>query len=132
VSSFTAILRSKKLAHALEDPTLATNNVIAKLVKARRGRLGISLLDLADASGVSLSTLDRLEHRRGGCSAVDLWRIAQALDVSISDLCATVPAAPALAPPRSFRTEDPSRPGQCPDDAPASPGARLRPAKQAH
>lgn len=77
-------------------------------MRARRAGLGISLADLADASGVSLSALDVLEGQGGGCSAVDLWRVAQALDISISELCGTI-AATAAAPPRSFAAEAPER-----------------------
>jgi transcriptional regulator with XRE-family HTH domain len=63
------------------------NAAIADLVRARRIRLGVSLPALAKASGVELATLDDLENRREGCSAADLWRIAQALGASLADLC---------------------------------------------
>jgi transcriptional regulator with XRE-family HTH domain len=75
-------------------------------VRAQRGRLGISLAALSSASGVSFSTLERLEQGRGGCSAVDLWRIAQALGSSISDLCGPSRIAQAAPPPRSFAAQD--------------------------
>jgi hypothetical protein len=45
--------------------------------------------------------LHRLEQRCAGCPAVDLWRIAEALSVSISELCFPVKAT-LSASPRSF------------------------------
>jgi transcriptional regulator with XRE-family HTH domain len=96
-------------------------------VRTERGRLGISLADLSSSSGVSFSTLERLEQGRGGCSAVDLWRIAQALDASISDLCGPSLVAQAARPPRSFAAQPTSDPddGRVPeqplrDDPPGS------------
>jgi len=46
----------------------------------------MSLAELAEASSVRMSKLDGLEHRRTGCSAIELWMISLALDVSISEL----------------------------------------------
>lgn len=71
----------------LEELTRAVNGVIARRVSAQRAKLGMSLAELAEASGVGLSKLDRLEHRRTGCSAIELWKISLALDISISELC---------------------------------------------
>src|SRR5882757_2738088 len=69
------------------------NVAIAKLVEGRRIHLGMSRADLARASGVSYSTLDSLERRHRGCSAADLWRIAQVLGVSMADLCSSAAEA---------------------------------------
>jgi transcriptional regulator with XRE-family HTH domain len=80
-------LGAGKLGRNLEELTRAVNGVIARRVKAQRGKLGMSLAELAAASGVRLSKLDGLEHRRTGCSAIELWKISLALDVSISELC---------------------------------------------
>ncbi|MDB5465198.1 MAG: hypothetical protein JWP23_3587 [Phenylobacterium sp.] len=83
------------------DPDI--NEVIAKRVEGRRIRLGMSRTELALASGVPSSTLDRLERQHRGCSAADLWRIAQALEVSMADLCGSAAASP--SPSRSFKTD---------------------------
>jgi transcriptional regulator with XRE-family HTH domain len=77
------------------------NGLIALRVRARRKSLGLSLETLASVSGVDVPTLQRLEQRCAGCPAVDLWRIAEALGVSISELCFPVKAGLA-AFPRSF------------------------------
>ncbi|MDB5499318.1 MAG: hypothetical protein JWP28_3349 [Phenylobacterium sp.] len=83
------------------DPDI--NEVIAKRVEGRRIGLGMSRTELALASGVPSSTLDRLERQHRGCSAADLWRIAQALEVSMADLCGSAAASP--SPSRSFKTD---------------------------
>lgn len=115
------------MARASDDPTLVINSVIAKLVQTQRERLGVSLADLSSSSGVRFSTLERLEQGRAGCSAVDLWRIAQALEASISDLCGPGLAAQAARPPRSFAAQPTSDPDggrvperPLPDDPPGS------------
>jgi transcriptional regulator with XRE-family HTH domain len=78
------------------------NGCIALRVRARRKALGLSLEALADVSGVGLPILDRLERRGSGCPAVDLWRIAETLGVSITELCLPAPTAPSPLPTRSF------------------------------
>lgn len=84
------------------------NGVIAKLVQTQRERLGISLAALAKASGVPLSTVEGLELGADGCSAVDLWRIARALEAPISELCGPNRLARITPSPRSFAAEDTS------------------------
>jgi len=81
------VLGAGKLGRNLEELTRAVNGVIARRVKAQRAKLGMSLAELAQASGVRPSKLDGLEHHRIGCSAIELWKISLALGVSISDLC---------------------------------------------
>jgi transcriptional regulator with XRE-family HTH domain len=80
------------------------NEAIAKLVQGRRIHFGMSRAELALASGVSSSTLDRLERQHRGCSAADLWRIAQVLGVSMADLCGS--AADSGAPEFGARTSE--------------------------
>jgi len=97
-----------------------TNAVIAKLVEGRRIRMGMSRAELAQASGVRSSTLDRMVREHAGCSAADLWRIAFVLDVSIEDLCPAAPASPtaaqraaeehSFAPSDWIRPSDPRKP----------------------
>jgi len=84
-----------------------TNAAIARRVRARRRRLGVSLSALAQASGVDLAALSDLEDRQEGCSAADLWRIAQALGASLAELCAPPLAKPRSAASRTFRRFEP-------------------------
>src|SRR3569623_2005468 len=97
------------------------NAAIAHLVKARRTRLGVSLPALARASGVELAALHGLENRQEGCSAADLWRIAQALGASLAELC-----RPDVQPspgdiPKTFASTRRSQAGA----APARPAGRI-------
>lgn len=85
------ILGVGKLGRDLDELTRAVNGVIARRVRAQRGQLGMSLDELAQASGVALSTLNNLELRRAGCSAVELWKISLTLGVPISELCTPSP-----------------------------------------
>ena len=82
------------------------NEVIARRVEDRRNNLGMTRAELARASGVRSSVLDALERKARGCSAADLWRVAQVLDVSVGELCPAPPTAAAGAPPRTFRDEN--------------------------
>jgi len=97
------------------------NAAIADLVRARRIRLGVSLPALARASGVELAVLDDLENRQEGCSAADLWRIAQALGASLAELC-----RPDVQPshgdiPKTFASRRRDQAGA----APARPAGRI-------
>ena len=93
------------------------NEVIAKRVEDRRNRLGLTRAELARASGVSSSVLDALERKGRGCSAADLWRVAQVLDVSVGELCPPPPTVSAEPPPRTFL-----------EDGAEHPKMRFRPA----
>jgi transcriptional regulator with XRE-family HTH domain len=83
----TDFLGAATLGRDLDELTRAVNGVLARRVKAERERLGMSLATLAKVSGVALATVESLEQRRAGCSAMELWRISLALDISISELC---------------------------------------------
>lgn len=83
----TASWGAGKLGQDLDELTHAVNGVIARRVKAERASLGIGLAELAELSGVPLATLIGVEHERAGCTAVELWKISLALDVSVTDLC---------------------------------------------
>lgn len=82
------------------------NQLIAKRVEERRTRLGMTLGELARASGLPSSTLDRLERQSRGCSAADLWRLARVLEVSITDLCPAPPIVRLIAAPDHSEADD--------------------------
>ena len=103
------------------DPDV--NEVIAKLVEGRRIRLGLSRAELARASGVPSSTIDRLERQHLGCSAADLWRIAQVLEVSMAELCGSATAA-GPSPSRSFTTDRDAEFDACSAERPGAQGDR--------
>ena len=93
------------------DPALdQANAMIARRVRARRTSLGVTLAALATASGVDLSTLSDLEDRREGCAAADLWRIAQALGASLSELCQPAPQERRAEAYRTFGPDEHTAP----------------------
>jgi hypothetical protein len=111
-SDYLRVLGGGKLGRDLDELTRAVNGVIARRVEAERTKLGLSLRALAQASGVALSTLESLELRRTGCSAIQLWRISLALGVSISALCEPGPDRAPFEALRRIRegAPTPSRP----------------------
>ena len=64
----------------------ATLTELGRRVAARRTELGLSLASVADAVGVHHSTLSRLERGQQDLGASHLPMLAQALDISVSDL----------------------------------------------
>lgn len=60
---------------------------VREALRAHRARAGMSLSDLAGATGVSRPYLVRLENDANANPSLDvLYRIAQALDVTIAEL----------------------------------------------
>jgi len=61
--------------------------VVGKRLKRQRLRAGLSLAELAEATGISKTYLVRLESDAGGNPSLDvLRRIAEALDITVADL----------------------------------------------
>lgn len=59
----------------------------SKRLKQRRETLGFTLEDLAQASGVSIERLCKLEdEHRGTLNATERFRLVEALDTTIADL----------------------------------------------
>lgn len=56
---------------------------IAKGIKERRSQLGISQLDLAEISEVSLSTIKDIERGKGNPSLTTLEKIADVLGMEV-------------------------------------------------
>jgi transcriptional regulator with XRE-family HTH domain len=59
---------------------------VGRLIRARRGAQGMSLGDLARASGLSKTILARIEGGDGNPSLETLWRISRALRVPLGEL----------------------------------------------
>jgi len=110
--------------------TRAVNGVLARRVRAQRGKLGMSLAELAQASGVALSALNGLEDRRAGCSAIELWKISLALDVPISELCAPSPDRSPLEQLCSLMRRRPRGPAS--DTVATVPSMSFRAPRQIH
>lgn len=54
--------------------------ILAVAVKRERGRIGISVSELAKRAGIAKSTLSQLESGSGNPSLETLWALAMALD----------------------------------------------------
>ncbi|MGH6964862.1 MAG: helix-turn-helix domain-containing protein, partial [Phenylobacterium sp.] len=124
------ILGVGKLGRDPDELTRAVNGVIARRVRAQRGKLGMSLAELAQASGVALSTLNSLEERRAGCSAIELWKLSLALDVPIAELCAPSPDRSPLERLYSFMRGHP--PGRACGTVMTVPSVILRSPRRIH
>jgi transcriptional regulator with XRE-family HTH domain len=66
-----------------KSPAAAKHLPIAAAVRARRRRLGLTLQELADKSGLSAPFLSQVERNQAAPSITSLISIAQALDVDI-------------------------------------------------
>lgn len=61
-------------------------NVLSRRVREQREKAGLSLAQLAAASGLTKAYLVRLENKAANPSVEVLGRIAEALDLTIADL----------------------------------------------
>lgn len=64
---------------------------VGRRVRAEREKAGLSLAQLAAASGLTKAYLVRLENQGGNPSMDVLFQIAEALDLTIADLVARSP-----------------------------------------
>lgn len=58
--------------------------IVGKTVKARRKELGISQVDLAEMSGISLATIKNIERGKGNPSYETIVRIMDVLGMEIN------------------------------------------------
>ncbi|WNV88796.1 helix-turn-helix domain-containing protein [Umezawaea sp. Da 62-37] len=68
------------------ERTTAPLEVIAAALRRERGRVGLSLSELAKRAGIAKSTLSQLESASGNPSVETLWALGVALDVPLSRL----------------------------------------------
>src|SRR5215208_8421328 len=74
---------------ATEDRGLdALADRIGRVIRAQRGARGMSLGDLARASGLSKTILARIESGAGNPSVETLWRVSRALRIPLGTLLA--------------------------------------------
>ncbi len=91
--------------------TAETKNHIAENLHALRTQKKYSMATLAKYSGVSKAMISKIERGEGGVSAEILGKLAEALDVGISDLMSrSEPSAIVLQTPESQAVfDDPKR-----------------------
>ena len=68
---------------ALEAGAMAVSGQLGKTVQRLRKALTLSLADLSERSGVAKSIISQIERNETNPTLATIWRLAQALDVSI-------------------------------------------------
>ena len=58
--------------------------LVQDVIKKRRKELGISQVDLAEMSGISLATIKNIERGKGNPSYETIFRIMEVLGIEIS------------------------------------------------
>ncbi|MFB7915381.1 helix-turn-helix domain-containing protein [Streptomyces sp. NPDC056061] len=89
-----------------DDGTADTLAAMGPRLRTARERHGATLTDVGRATGISPSTLSRIETGRRKPTLEVLLRLAKAYGISLDELAGTAPAAPA-----GPRTPTPQRPG---------------------
>ena len=70
-------------AKALESGALAISGQLGKTVQRLRKAYNLSLSELSEQSGVAKSIISQIERNETNPTLATIWRLAQALDVSI-------------------------------------------------
>jgi transcriptional regulator with XRE-family HTH domain len=70
-------------AKALEAGALAVSGQLGKTVQRLRKAYNLSLSELSEQSGVAKSIISQIERNETNPTLATIWRLAQALDVSI-------------------------------------------------
>lgn len=72
--------------------TLINTEELGRAVRRKRGELGASLRDVADVTGVSASTLSRIENGTGKPDADNIARLTTWLDVPMERIMGSRPS----------------------------------------
>ena len=76
-------VEGKEKVKVLEAGALALSGQLGKTVQRLRKAHGLSLSELSEASGVAKSIISQIERNETNPTLATIWRLAQALDVSI-------------------------------------------------
>lgn len=76
-------VEGKDKAKALEAGALALSGQLGKTVQRLRKAYNLSLSELSEQSGVAKSIISQIERNETNPTLATIWRLAQALDVSI-------------------------------------------------
>ena len=76
-------IEGKDKARALEAGATALSGQLGKTVQRLRKAYNLSLSELAEQSGVAKSIISQIERNETNPTLATIWRLAQALDVSI-------------------------------------------------
>lgn len=76
-------IEGRDKAKALETGAAALSNQLGKTVQRLRKAYNLSLSDLSEQSGVAKSIISQIERNETNPTLATIWRLSQALDVSI-------------------------------------------------
>ncbi|MBL6957348.1 MAG: helix-turn-helix transcriptional regulator [Rhodospirillales bacterium] len=79
---------------------------IGDRLRQRRRRMSLSQQELSDRSGVTVRTLNRYENGNRGIAASDLYRLCQALEISVPSLFVGFEDGLAASPGRQIPPAD--------------------------
>jgi|SRR5579875_104563 transcriptional regulator with XRE-family HTH domain len=99
---------------ALEYGAAALSNQLGKTVQRLRKAYNLSLSDLSEQSGVAKSIISQIERNETNPTLATIWRLSQALDVSIERVLQIADDGPFLE--KSSRRDTPilvSEDGKC-------------------
>jgi XRE family transcriptional regulator, regulator of sulfur utilization len=98
----------------LEVGAAALSNQLGKTVQRLRKAYNLSLADLSEQSGVAKSIISQIERNETNPTLATIWRLSQALDVSIERVLQAADDGPFLE--KSLRGDTPllvSQDGKC-------------------
>jgi transcriptional regulator with XRE-family HTH domain len=107
-------VEGKDKARALEAGAVALSGQLGKTVQRLRKAYNLSLSELAEQSGVAKSIISQIERNETNPTLATIWRLAQALDVSIDRVLQGAEDEPFVA--KSSRADTPilvSDDGRC-------------------
>jgi transcriptional regulator with XRE-family HTH domain len=76
-------VEGKDKAKAIEAGAVALSGQLGKTVQRLRKAYNLSLSELSEQSGVAISIISQIERNETNPTLATIWRLAQALDVSI-------------------------------------------------
>src|ERR1700676_2175076 len=87
-------VEGKDRAKVLEAGAASLSNQLGQAVLRLRKGYGLSLADLSQQSGVAKSIISQIERNETNPTLATIWRLAQALDVSIDRVLQTAEDEP--------------------------------------
>jgi transcriptional regulator with XRE-family HTH domain len=83
-------MSSQERLAKLPPEVTARRRAFAKAVRDRRKELGLSQDDVAERAGCERQSINRFENVKFSPSLDSVWKIAEALELSVADLMAVV------------------------------------------
>jgi transcriptional regulator with XRE-family HTH domain len=98
-------IEGKERQRGLETGAQALSGQLGKTIQRMRKAYNLSLSELAEQSGVAKSIISQIERNETNPTLATIWRLSQALDVSIERVLATTDEEPFID--RSSRADTP-------------------------